>query len=235
MCNSEYVCFLDADDILHSEKIEHQASLVAEKSFRPDLIAAASKRVYIDDPSMPTHVSIPHSDKWVGLITSSLGITSSNLWKVSAVRAVGGWSESVMRSTDAELMFKMLRDKATVCRDTVPLTTLRRRDDSLWNRNLAASRKDFLKLRCKIKSFIDDSGGLTEKHKKAFADLFHIIRKVRKEDPSFANRMYYKLIPDGHRPYFGSLYKTIMSILGFGPAEKFYEWYAPIRKISRSK
>lgn len=230
MCTTKYVCFLDADDILHPEKIEHQVQITTESSSWPDLVAGASRSVYIDEPDKPCSVDIPETDKWVGLIKSFLGITSSNLWKASAVRDVGKWNEDIERTVDTELMFRMLRDGKTVKRDPKVLTTLRRRNDSVWNHDLVASRKAFLKLRCQIKSYLESSGKLTKNRVKAFASLFSKIRKVQSYDPQFASRMYDELVSDKYRPSFGSLYDTVNSVLGFRAAEAFYTWYAPLRK-----
>lgn len=233
LCTSDYVCFLDADDLLQPEKLEHQARLIAKKSPPPDLVAGASKNIFVEDPERPYRVDIPHTEKWIGLITSSLGITSSNLWKRSAVQAVGGWDENTKTSQDAELMFRMLRNGATVLRDPVVLTTLRRRNDSLWNRDQTASWKSFLNLRCQIKSYLETTGQLTEDRIEAFAAFFPMICKVYRDgSQQFANRMHEKLIPNHYRPRVGRVYGAIYSMLGFRAAETCRNWYAILRQQS---
>lgn len=231
ICNAEYVCFLDADDILHPEKLEHQTRLVTESLPRPDLIVGAAKNIFVDDPEKPERVDVPHTDKWIGLITSSLGITSSNLWKRSAVQAVGGWNENAERSQDTDLTFRMLRNGATVLRDPEVLTTLRRRNDSLWKQDPAASRKAFLKLRCQIKSYLEATGQLTEDRVEALASSFSMIRKVHSDgSPQLARRMHAELIPNDYHPDVGRTYDAVYSVLGFHAAEAFHGWYTLLRQ-----
>jgi len=233
-CAADYVCFLDADDLLHPEKLEHQARLAAERSPRPDLIAGASKNVYVDEPERPDKVDVPHPDKWVALIRSSLGTTCSNLWRVSAVQAVGGWNEDVAQGDDAELMFRMLCNGASVLRDSKVLTTLRRRSNSLSNRSQANTARAMLEIRKSIYCHLKLNGQLNEERRGALASMsFHSLRSVVEQDPAFAQRMGEELLPASYSPGLGRVYDTLYSAFGIYFAEKFYDIYSNVKdKIS---
>jgi hypothetical protein len=58
------------------------------------------------------------SNIWKGLITSNLGITSSNLWRTaSSLLRVKGWDEDLSSSQEYDLLFRLLKGRANVSVD----------------------------------------------------------------------------------------------------------------------
>ena len=82
----DYVEFLDADDEIGPDKLARQIALA--ESERGDFVAASYRCRYPDGRSATR--SVEPGNPWVRLLQKGLGITSSNLWRRSAVEAVGG-------------------------------------------------------------------------------------------------------------------------------------------------
>ena len=236
--DSEYVQFLDSDDVLKPSKLEHQASIVARTHPKPDFIAAAYEKELEDkgyDGKAGERGVNP--DPWRGLITIGLGITSSNLWRTAALRGVGGWNVDYHKSQEYELMYRLLKSCAVVYRDTTPLTVIRKRSDSVSNADRAESRRVALQLLCKIQQHLKSHGLMTEQRK---ADLLYMSfmksHQLFKDDPSTAVSMHDKLltseyIPRTQRYDLGRVYTAMYRIGGFRTAEAAYPLWSKLRKF----
>lgn len=232
-----YVQFLDADDLLHQSKLMHQARLIAASNYEPDIVAGRAKRTFVDEPGRGSSTDNVHDDDWTGLILTRLGNTCSNLWKTSAVRAVGGWNESVHQSDDAELTFRMLKRGARVLRDPKVLTTLRRREHSLSNRDKVESARAWLELRRKIHTYLLENGQLTEERKEALLrTVFFRLHFLHDKDPVFARKMHRQLIPEDYQPTdpwlgLGRVYNLLYRLFGFSRAERLHRYWLSLRRL----
>lgn len=152
IAKSKYIQFLDADDILDSDKIEHQVKLIQDAGMTIDLVAAAYRKGETPEQS---DVREPGCRSDIAnLAGSSLGRTSSNLWRASAVRSVGGWNESWDSSQEYELMFRLLKNGSKICYDRSPKTWMRKRGESITGKkNLNVPRR-ILDLRLKILNYV---------------------------------------------------------------------------------
>ncbi|GGH18187.1 hypothetical protein GCM10007352_28730 [Mucilaginibacter phyllosphaerae] len=111
----EWVQFLDADDELAESKILRQVQL--GDNYEADIIAGACLLKYAT-PQKTYDVYRPVDDDiWKGLITSNLGITSSNLWRREALLQVNGWNERFSSSQEYDLLFRMIKNGAKVIAD----------------------------------------------------------------------------------------------------------------------
>lgn len=100
----KWIQFLDADDTLASHKISYQLDEVA-----PDTqwIIGGYSSVMPDGMKMN---NIPHKDPWKGLVFKyQIGCTHANLFRKSALEAVGSWDESLPDNTDPNLHFELLK------------------------------------------------------------------------------------------------------------------------------
>ena len=184
----DYVQFLDADDLLDAEKLLHQVSL-AEASGGPDLIAASFVRSFQD--SERTESVTVENDPWIGLASSRLGITSANLWRRAAVIGVGGWNERLHTSEDPDLAFRILEAGGRFIPDDCALTTLRRRPDSQWNRDLEASFTTWIHLRARIWSHLRARNLITEVRARAFqSNTFSVLRRAYALSPQVGVRLH---------------------------------------------
>ncbi|TFF39830.1 glycosyltransferase family 2 protein [Mucilaginibacter psychrotolerans] len=108
-----WIQFLDADDELLPNKIYRQLQVATETN--ADVIAGECTLKYLSQDKEV--IRRTDNNVWKGLITSNLGITSSNLWRTSSVLAVKGWDEDLSSSQEYDLLFRLLKSKAVVSVD----------------------------------------------------------------------------------------------------------------------
>lgn len=112
----EWIQFLDADDELLPMKIEAQLQLTSSNAS----IVVGNCLIY--ENSIKKRIVIKKDviavDKWSGLINSSLGITSANLWSRQALTAVNGWNEALTSSQEYDLLFRLFENGAEIAIDT---------------------------------------------------------------------------------------------------------------------
>ncbi|TWR28850.1 glycosyltransferase family 2 protein [Mucilaginibacter pallidiroseus] len=109
----EWIQFLDADDELLPEKIQQQLNLALAAN--ADVVAGDCLLKYDNGKTEITRYT--DQNIWRGLINSKLGITSSNLWRATALRAVNGWDEALTSSQEYDLLFRLIKNKAVVITD----------------------------------------------------------------------------------------------------------------------
>ncbi|OAV46193.1 glycosyltransferase [Lewinella sp. 4G2] len=100
----EWIQFLDADDELLAGKIERQFGLIND-----DVDWVIGQWATIERGR--THPAAPlAADPWKGFVfNGGLGNTNSNLYRKSALSAVGNFSESLVNGEDMDLYLKLLQ------------------------------------------------------------------------------------------------------------------------------
>jgi len=76
---SDWIQFLDADDLLLPEKIEHQMKLIKSHNANRGFVAASWNKYLLNGKEIYEEVD-PFNDVYKSLFNKKLGITSSNLW-----------------------------------------------------------------------------------------------------------------------------------------------------------
>lgn len=237
IATGEYVAFLDHDDILHSEKLGHQAGLISDCSFCPDFVAAAHKEAYPDDKTATRTRQVYTEDPWIGLIHARLGRTSSNLWKASSVREVGAWQDEDGLSLDTGLMFRLLKRDARLVGDFTPLTTRYIRETSASRANRVAQWHTFLTLRAKIYDYLRANSQLTSARLEALhVDMIRAVRGLYEYDSGLALRLHEKLVQgcfESSQADFGPgrLYRRLYQSIGFRYTEVVYPFWLRLRQL----
>ncbi|MBD1396951.1 glycosyltransferase family 2 protein [Pontibacter sp. JH31] len=166
--SGEWIQFLDADDELLNNKIDHQIKLVKNN---PSSNLVIGNYVYIKAKSQLKIKS--NLSPWLGLIDSNLGITSANLWKTDAIRRVGGWETALTSSQEYDLIFRLMQNNPLVIYDDAFLTKIHAAQNSISRskNRIQENTINRLKLRIEIRDYLKKNNLLTI-DKKLFLDGF---------------------------------------------------------------
>ncbi|MBE9585877.1 glycosyltransferase family 2 protein [Mucilaginibacter sp. JRF] len=186
----EWIQFLDADDELLPEKIAHQLKVAAEQ--KADVIAGDCVLKYHNNGDGYTIVRKADKNIWRGLIGSQLGITSSNLWRKDALLAVNGWDEKALSSQEYDLLFRLLKSKATIAVDNSKNTYVHFADNSVSKSTDQEKRQRILNaridLRLKIKTELNYRNLLTTELRRAIDKYIYLeIMRNYNAMPAYAN------------------------------------------------
>ncbi len=191
-----FVQFLDADDVILPEKIERQVALA--QGARADIVAGAFLRCYDDGREVLREVG---EDPWVSLVWSQLGVTSANLFRRSAVEAVGGWREGQHSSQEYELMFRMMKDGSRVIFDRTVHMRKGIRDDSISGPYDAPVRESYLALCTDVLEHLRAEGSLTpEQEQRVLDSIFVKVRNLYPLDAEAALRHHRRAVPWRYLP-----------------------------------
>jgi len=113
--HGEWIQFLDADDELLKDKLSQQLTRAIGNN--ADVIAGGCILRYNIDGKIKEILRHADENVWRGLITSNLGITSSNLWRKATLTQVNGWDEAQTSSQEYDLLFRLLKNNAKVVAD----------------------------------------------------------------------------------------------------------------------
>jgi glycosyltransferase involved in cell wall biosynthesis len=228
LSNGEWIQFLDADDLLLPEKIEHQMHLIKNK---PEVcfIAAASRKKHINGQSTTT---IPKQDHpFKSLFTTNLGITSSNLWNKSYINQVNGWDESLKSSQEADLMFRLLQINSQVIFDAEPLTIIQERETGqISTKHPQDNWVRYFNKRVEILNWIKENDTkIYASHQTFFNDsLFGILKIISNQKPDglkvssqlWKSYLKGKYVPSPAQNHSTKPYLFLYKILGFTTAER---------------
>jgi len=200
LSKGEWLQFLDADDTLLPEKIEHQIKHITSGI---SFIAAASF-AQAGDIRHEIKVNINNSI-WENLAKVNLGITSSNLFSRKYITEVNGWDECLRSSQEYDLMFRMLKANPNIKYDTEPLTIINHVPGSITRnsanliRNLHTRIELLERIRTHVRSIQMDKNSLKEIDQA----LFDVIRELTNYIPEDGCKAY--------KRYFNHKYKPIKS------------------------
>lgn len=105
----EYLEFLDADDILHPEKIATQVRAL-QKNPDSGLALGAMRLFYRDVDENGNLFPNPASvDSWLALIRMQYSFTSAGLWSRHFLESIGGWQEGIISGHEYNRYFEVLK------------------------------------------------------------------------------------------------------------------------------
>ncbi|MDB5060522.1 MAG: hypothetical protein JWP67_365 [Mucilaginibacter sp.] len=189
----DYIQFLDADDELLPGKIFRQLQIA--RNTGADVVAGECLLNY-KDGKKHAYTIIRHVDSnpWRGLISSKLGITSSNLWRTSMLKSVNGWDETMTSSQEYDLLFKLLKNDANIVADQLANTIVHFSSNSISKSTNPKALKRILynriSLRLRIKEELKISGQLNYELAEAIDNYIYeeIVRHYH-HFPSHANEL----------------------------------------------
>jgi glycosyltransferase involved in cell wall biosynthesis len=224
MAEGSYLQFLDADDVLLPEKLEHQAAL-ADREGLPEIIIGSHMLIDHRGGILRTELQTTAStDPWLDLMAHRCGGTSQNLWSRKAVQGVGGWSEGLGSSQEYDLMFRMLQHGARVVHDREVLTEIHQRPGGSISQ-MAVDRNwvRFVELRARILDHLRITRPDLDLRPYQQV-LFDSIRTLYLHAPDQAIELYHRLRPKGYVPQrstaTGGGYLFLHRLFGFTLANK---------------
>lgn len=223
IARGEYVQFFDADDLLFPDKFQHQAGVITKHTVRPDMVINNFKRIYTDGTEK-LYQTYEH-DAWCALMKALMGITTANLYRRDKVLEVKGWAEDLASSQEYELMFRMLKNGATVAFDhTVVCINRDRVAGSITKSNPREKWMRFLKLRADMYAYLTAHHLDTPERTQTYVDsMFDAIRILFKYDQAEAIRLHHQHISRFGKPSptasTSKRYLSIYHIFGFRLAE----------------
>ncbi len=216
LSKGEWIQFLDADDLLLPNKIEHQVALINENSA---FIAGAcikqntnehQKKVYPDK-----------RDIYKSLFNTQLGITSSNLWNKNAIDKINGWDENIKSSQEADLMFRLLQQNNQIVFDNKPLTIVRERESGqISQRNPSAKWVLYFNIRIKIINWLETEHPEYYYENQQFYNdsLFGILRILAQSDLNKAYLLFKQHLGKNYNPGVNQNHSTQSYI-------RLYNWF----------
>lgn len=122
----EWIQYLDADDLLKPQKIEHQVNLLKQKQETSNVVFGSQEYWFLNGKKNIFTAS--SNDIYSALFESKLGNTSSSLFRKEIVFAVGLWNEQLSCGQEYDLFFKILQsNKTSYLIDNAPNTIVRER------------------------------------------------------------------------------------------------------------
>lgn len=223
----EWIQFLDADDLLLPDKIEHQINLI---DINVDLIAAATIERNTDGLEF---ILKPHDNTLYGLIAGyrNVGSSGSNLWRKSILCSLNGFDTEQMSSEEIDMMFRIYTTGGFILNDIEPKTIIRkRRAGQMSQGNKSELALFYLRLRTKQIKYILEQGIVFE-NKEEFRSLYNKINYRLyfqfQDYPQLSHAQYHSTF----EPFF-NLYKSTLPL-----KEKLklflYKWlgYQNVRKF----
>lgn len=190
--SGEYIQFLDADDMLLPDKLEHQVKLITASPAKPDMIASASYRINFRGEKKRILVN---THLWKGILSSSLGNTCANLFRREALIKAGGWNVELGSSQEYDLMFRIVKNEGKVIIDQEPKTIVKDRNNSISATNRDKNWERFIMLRSQVYDYLKQQS-LAEAELKQFAlqEIFNAIRILYTLNPSSAKKWYKEIM-----------------------------------------
>ena len=217
-----WIQFLDADDILLPEKIELQVREIL-KNTNIDVIFSPYVKRSVDN--IDTIISCNEIIE-LGLLSTKLGITSSNLFKSSTIKSCGMWKVNQNSSQEYELMFRMYKKKAKFKYSKYNMTIIQsRKKGQISDSNLKENWERYIDLRLEMLNFFNKESRLIifEHQNHINQLLFDLLRILYKYNQLKALAIYNKYLQNfspQKSESTGYLYVIIFHIFGFNITEK---------------
>lgn len=169
----EWIQFLDADDELLSEKIDRQIE-IANSSEASVIYSPFFKVKQINNKVENEKIEIEH-DFWKGLIKSSVGITSANLFKTKSVLEIDGWDESKTSSQEYDLMFRIAQNNGSFIPYDIPVALIHYYENSISNSNNSEKGLNvllnFVNVRLRIILFLKSNNLINNEYQHLYDEL----------------------------------------------------------------
>jgi len=230
LARGEWLQYLDADDFLLPNKIEHQLAVAAGNP-DADIICSPTLSDKIEQGRSIRLVSrfAGSRDPWIMLALWDLPQTGGTLWKRKSLQQVGGWRLGQPCCQEHELYGRLLEAGCRFAFDDGPLAVYRElaHDSRLTQRLADEVERQRLAIVARMEQFLRAHDALTPERRQAINDMRHeiarktwpkdqtaalaIIRRIDQSDPAFC---------PSDRQASPPLYRLVYRTLGFRAAQR---------------
>jgi glycosyltransferase involved in cell wall biosynthesis len=170
----KFIQFLDADDLLHPDKLERQVPL-AVRSHK--IVYCRWETQSLSASAGQLHCSrFQHQDPVVLVVTRVI-TTSAPLYPKSRLDQIGGWCESLSCAQDHDLNLRLAAADAEFVEIPDVLMTLRRRASSV-SADVLPVIDQVAEVNRQVLSLLQRDGRLTEERSRAFAESFARMARI---------------------------------------------------------
>ena len=166
---SRWVQFLDADDLLHPDKLAVQVPIAEAQPDRWAITVTDCDEIGHDGCRRLRPLDRPTDDAVLFALTGPLP-TMAPLHRWSVLREAGGWREDLPCSQERELHLRLACSGASLVRIDRPLYTIRKQTASVSS-NLGRVLAQHLRFVPDCLALLESRGGLTEPRRQAAAAL----------------------------------------------------------------
>ena len=126
LSKGEWIQFLDADDLLEPNKINHQIKLIQQCNIEIAFVAAASKKRSVN--GIEKTICDLDNNIFIAPFLNKSGNTCSNLWNIKTLISIGMWNENIKSSQEVDLMLRIALSNGNMLIDKLPFTIIRERE-----------------------------------------------------------------------------------------------------------
>lgn len=213
---TDWIQFLDADDILLPGKLQQQMNHIT-----PHADVLVDTYLLLNGNRNRVFKITTAEEVEVGLMQSALGVTSSNLWRTEMVINVDGWQESQSSSQEYDLMLRMYQNGAVFRFIDSTRTLVQGRIHGQISQSDPQMRwQTFVETRVRILASVNFSVLSSDSQYKVLDGLFFGLRMLYPFDSVMSLRYHDQyLVSRGFRPrpssHSGRLYCLIYRLIGF--------------------
>jgi len=232
LASGDWIQFLDADDFIHPLKIENQLKLVKSPT---DIVGGAWEHKLLDG-KIEKNLIDPTIHPFLLLFKGggAIGNTCSNLFKKEAIEKIGGWNERMTSSQEAELMFRLFLDGASIEISPLILTTVYKRvSGQISQENSVGYAEYILNFRYKMLKILKQQHPDFVKQNQHYFDneIYKYIRLLTTLDYQKGIQEYKKyfnqqhFVPDGNHRGNPRWNEWAVRLMGFQRTEKLKAYY----------
>ncbi|MBX3165251.1 MAG: glycosyltransferase family 2 protein [Bacteroidetes bacterium] len=214
IAKGEWIQFLDADDLLLPNKIEHQVGLVQNKNVA--FLAGAYKKRKVQGNEI--EVILLNKNIFLATFINQCGNTCSNLWNKDALQKNGAWNENLKSSQEADLMMRLALNNSHFLIDRTPLTVIRERESGqISQRNPAEKWKQYIDVRLNFMQELKTKfPPIYAEHKDTYVDFLLVsLITLAQYDKNETLSIYNKSIKPQHGFNISQLRSAFIKLFGF--------------------
>lgn len=217
-----WIQFLDADDVLMPKKIELQVLDILKNTNVDVVFSPYIKRSV---KNIDTIISCNEIVE-LGLLSTKLGITSSNLFKSSKLKSCGMWDVSQKSSQEYELMFRLYKNQAIFIQSDYNMTINQaRKSGQISTTNLCDNWTRYVDLRLEIINYLkkaEPSYYLSNEViiNQILFDILRILFKYNRTTALSIHRKYLNKFKPKKSPSNRTSYLIFYKIFGFELTER---------------